>query len=124
MTLWNNHTALPYNGPQGVTVIALPEFLARARRLLSSEERSELADSLGANPEAGKVIPGLKGVRKARWGRKNRGKRGGVRVIYLYAVVKRTLYLLTVYSKTEQPDLTPAQRKAILAAVAELKGGL
>jgi hypothetical protein len=74
---------MPYDGPRCITVVALPEFLARARRLLSSEERAEFADFIGANPEAGKVIPGLKGVCKVRCGQKNRGKRGGVRVIFL-----------------------------------------
>jgi hypothetical protein len=36
-------------------VIALPEFRARARRLLSDVERAEFADYIGANPESGKV---------------------------------------------------------------------
>ena len=102
-------------------VIALPEFLARARRLLSDEERAEFADYIGANPESGKVIPGLKGVRKVRWGRDNRGKRGGVRIIYLYVVVKSTVYLLTIYAKARQADLSPVQKKAIAGTVAALK---
>ncbi|MGC9972713.1 MAG: DNA-binding protein [Bryobacteraceae bacterium] len=75
-----------------MNVVALPEFLTRAQRLLSKEERSEFADYIGANPEAGKVIPGLKGVRKVRWGRANVGKRRGVRIICLYVVVKSTVY--------------------------------
>jgi mRNA-degrading endonuclease RelE of RelBE toxin-antitoxin system len=68
------------------------------------------------------VIPGLKGVRKVRWGRGGRRKRGGIRVIYLYAVVKSTVYLLTVYAKARQKDLTPAEKKAILNVIAALKG--
>jgi len=103
-------------------VIALPEFLTRAQRLLSKEERAEFADYIGASPEAGKMIPGLKGVRKVRWRRGNIGKRGGVRVIYLYVVVKSTVYLLTIYAKAQQEDLTPVQKKAILRDVATLKG--
>ncbi|MGD0199461.1 MAG: addiction module toxin RelE [Bryobacteraceae bacterium] len=103
-------------------VIALPEFLACAERLLSKDERAEFADYIGANPEAGKVIPGLKGVRKVRWGRGNVGKRGGVRIIYLYVVVKSTIYLLTIYAKAQQEDLAPTQRRAILREVATLKG--
>ena len=99
----------------------LPEFLARARRLLSDEERADFADCIGAHPESGKLIPGLKGVRKVRWGRDHRGKRGGVRIIYLYVVVRSTIYLLTIYSKAQQADLSPAQKKAIVGAVAALK---
>lgn len=105
-----------------MTVVALPEFLARAKRLLSHEERAAFIDYIGANPEVGKVIPGLKGVRKVRWGRGSKGKRGGVRILYLYAVVKSTVYLLTVYAKGQQKDLTPAEKKAILIGIAALKG--
>jgi mRNA-degrading endonuclease RelE of RelBE toxin-antitoxin system len=103
-------------------VVALPEFLARAKRLLSEGERAALVDYIGSNPQLGKVIPGLKGVRKIRWGRGRSGKRGGVRVIYLYTVVNETVYLLTIYAKGQQEDLTPSDRKAILAVVEELKG--
>ena len=103
-------------------VVALPEFLARARWLLSEAEQAEFADYIGANPESGKFIPGLKGIRKVRWGRGNVGKRGGVRIIYLYVVVKGAVYLLWIYSKTEQADLTHAQEKAVLRAVTALKG--
>jgi mRNA-degrading endonuclease RelE of RelBE toxin-antitoxin system len=105
-------------------VVALPEFLKRARWLLSNSERAEFADYIGAHPELGKVVPGLKGVRKVRWTRGSTGKRGGVRIIYLYLVVKETIYLITIYSKNEQADLTPAQKKAILGVAATLKGDL
>ena len=37
-------------------------------------------------------------------------------------VVKSTVYLLTIYAKAHQADLTAAQKKAILVAVATLKG--
>lgn len=103
-------------------VVALPEFLNRSRRLLSDEERTAFADYIGAHPESGKVIPGLGGVRKVRWGRGNSGKRGGVRIVYLYVVVKSTIYLVTIYAKAQQTDLTPEQRKGILRGLAALKG--
>jgi len=45
-----------------------------------------------------------------------------VRIIYLYVFVRSTVYLLTIYSKAQQADLTAAQKKAILGTVAELKG--
>jgi mRNA-degrading endonuclease RelE of RelBE toxin-antitoxin system len=88
----------------------------------SAARNADFIDYIGANPEAGKVIPGLKGVRKVRWGRAGSGKRGGIRVIYLYAVVKSTVYLLTVYAKARQKDLMPAEKKAILNVIAALKG--
>jgi mRNA-degrading endonuclease RelE of RelBE toxin-antitoxin system len=103
-------------------VVALPEFLRRAKRLLSEADRAAFVDYIGSNPQLGKVIPGLMGVRKIRWGRGKSGKRGGVRIIYLYLVVKETVYLLTIYAKGQQQDLTPSDRKAILAVIEELQG--
>jgi hypothetical protein len=112
---------MPYNG-LAMRVIALPEFLAQAAGLLTMKERAEFVDYIGVNPQAGKVIPGLKGIRKVRWGRGNLGKRSGVRIIYPYAVVRNTVYLLTVYAKSQQKDLTAAQKKALLGQVGGLKG--
>jgi hypothetical protein len=63
------------------TVVETPEFLARARGLLSEQERSELVDFLARNPAAGDLMQGTGGARKLRWGAKGKGKRGGARVI-------------------------------------------
>lgn len=51
-----------------------------------------------------------------------RHRRMIVRIIYLYVVVRSTVYLLTIYAKAQQENLTPAQKKAILSEVATLKG--
>jgi hypothetical protein len=49
---------------------------------LSEEEYIALQLFLAFHPQAGVVVPGSGGVRKLRWGQDNRGKRGGLRVIY------------------------------------------
>ena len=46
---------------------------------------------------------------------------GGARVIYLYFENHAKLYLLTLYTKQEQADLTSDQKKAVRAAVEEIK---
>ena len=102
--------------------VALPEFLRRAKRLLTNAELAAFVDYISAKPEGGKVVPGLKGVRKIRWGRGAVGKRGGVRILYLQVVAKRTLYLLTIYSKSERADLTGEQKQLIGQLVATIKG--
>jgi hypothetical protein len=76
---------------------------------------------LGA-PEAHPTIQGLRGVRKARFARPGRGKSGGGRAIYYVAVVPDRLFMLTAYPKNERDDLSPDQRKAILAAIESIKG--
>ena len=74
-----------------------------------------------AAPEVHPVIKGLRGVRKARFALSGRGKSGGGRVIY-YVAVETAIYMMTAYPKNERDDLSPEQRKAILAAIDSLKG--
>ena len=50
-----------------MTVVETPFFLRKAADLLDEEERSELVVFVGANPDAGDVIPETGGVRKLRW---------------------------------------------------------
>jgi hypothetical protein len=49
---------------------------------MSDSARAELVALVGANPEAGEIIPETGGIRKVRWALKGMGKRGGARVIY------------------------------------------
>ncbi|MGC1817036.1 MAG: hypothetical protein WA900_05215 [Casimicrobiaceae bacterium] len=49
---------------------------------MSDDEYVRLQQALVEVPEAGAVIPGSGGIRKMRWGVADRGKRGGLRVIY------------------------------------------
>jgi hypothetical protein len=79
--------------------------------------------SIAADPEAHPVIPGTGGVRKARWSRQGRGKRGGVRVIYYFWVADREVYMLYVYAKSEQADMDAAGRKEAVRFVEALKRG-
>ena len=60
-------------------------------------------------------------MRKLRWGRKGTGKRGGVRVIYFYYNETCPLYLLMIYAKSMQTDLSPEGKKAVSAFAAMIK---
>ena len=66
------------------TITELPEFIRRANELLSEAERKSVIDYLAEHPRAGDLMAGTGGIRKLRWGRGNKGKSGGVRVIYYY----------------------------------------
>lgn len=94
-------------------------FTASVRRLLDEERYRELQLALLLRPEQGQLIPGGAGLRKIRWGAEGRGKRGGVRTIYYWAVEEHVCYMLYVYAKNEQGDLTPAQAKALARLVRE-----
>jgi hypothetical protein len=47
-----------------MTVVETPFFLRKAAGLLAEDERLQLIAFVGANPEAGDVIPEAGGVRK------------------------------------------------------------
>jgi hypothetical protein len=61
-----------------MTVIETERFLKDTAKLMSDAEREMLTGFLGANPEAGELIPQTGGVRKIRWAVGGKGKRGGV----------------------------------------------
>lgn len=67
------------------------------------------------NPEAGDLIEGTGGLRKLRYGdpRRNKGKRGGLRVIYYWWDGGRQFWLFTLYDKDEMNDLSAMEKKAI-----------
>ena len=64
---------------------------------------------MAANPGLGALIKGGGGILKIRVAVGSRGKRGGARVTYYWAVRKDLLLLLYAYSKNVSADLTPKQ---------------
>lgn len=65
------------------------------------------------------IIPGGGGLRKLRWSAQGQGKRGGLRLIYYWDPSSHTCYMLYLYAKNEQGNLTPAQMKALRQLVRE-----
>jgi len=80
---------------------------------LPDDEYRRLQLALVLRPEQGALVPSGQGLRKLRWGRPGRGKRGGLRVLYYWDKEAETVYLLFVYEKSRQADLTPDQAKAL-----------
>ena len=50
------------------------------------------------------------GIRKLRWAIGNKGKSGGVRVIYYYHNANMPLFLLSLFGKSEKGNLDKAER--------------
>lgn len=96
--------------PPLVTVVETPEFISRADKLMSDEQREELIAYLAANPTAGDLVPGAGGVRKLRWRLEGRGKRGGARIIHFFHSTAIPLFLLTAFAKNERADLSQEER--------------
>jgi hypothetical protein len=76
------------------------------------------------NPERGRMVKGLGGIRKARSSHpaRGKGKRGGFRFLYLYLEHRNHIHLLFLLAKDEQEDLNEEQRKVIRRMVAEVRG--
>ena len=53
-----------------------------------------------------KSYPAPGGIRKVRWGKAGRGKRGGVRVIYFNRLSAGEVWLLVLYTKSEAENIT------------------
>ena len=89
---------------------------------LSDNDLQELEIFIMQNPDAGDVIPETGGAVKLRWSLSDKGKRGGIRVIYVDVVSKAHIHLLLCYSKNEQDDLSNEQKKQIIKLIKILKG--
>jgi hypothetical protein len=104
-----------------ITVAETPVFVRQAKEVWSDAEREEFILFIAANPGGGDLIPDTGGVRKVRWGRAGGGKRGGVRVITFFHDIGRPLYLLMVYAKGRQEDLSADEKRAVRDLAAILK---
>ena len=103
------------------TVAETPIFTRQTEKLFSDEDKRELIDFLAENPLAGDEIPGTGGVRKLRFAASGRGKRGGARVIYYFLDETMPLYALLAYAKNAQDDMTPDEKRVVVALVVALK---
>jgi hypothetical protein len=99
--------------PPPMTVVETDEFMNRSRAILTEAERDALVAHLGANPEAGPLVPGTGGVRKIRWASRGHGKRGGARVTYYFCNPSIPLFLLDIYAKNEKANLSEADRRSL-----------
>ena len=102
-------------------IVAMDAYVRRARRLLTAAERAAAEAEIAAQPAYWPIVPGLAGARKARVAFGGRGKSGGARIIYYHMVAPGVVVLIAIYAKNEKEDLNNADRKAIRAAVAELR---
>jgi hypothetical protein len=90
----------------------------------SADELDDLKDFIARNPFAGDVMPGTGGLRKLRWGRAGKGKRGGTRVIYYYYNETAPLYLFMAYAKAAQENPSPAAVAVLAELAAAAQAGI
>lgn len=73
------------------------------------------------NPESGPVMEGTGGIRKVRFALENRGKSGSVRVCYTDFAEYEVTYLITVFTKNEQANLSDEEKNVLKKLVKALK---
>jgi hypothetical protein len=72
-------------------------------------------------PEDHPLIPGTGGFRKARWARRGKGKRGGLRVVYFFLAEPGRIYLAAIYAKSRQETLSAADQNVLAKLAAQIK---
>lgn len=96
-----------------IIFIKAPLFTKYLPNYLSDDSYSDIQGFLIEKPDAGDLIQGTGGLRKLRWGMGNKGKRGGLRIIYYWQISDEHIYLLTIYGKNEMNDLSEKEKKAL-----------
>lgn len=94
-------------------------FEREARRLLKryaslADDIAELIEQLEDEPHLG--APLERGCYKVRMSIRSKGKRksGGARVITCVVAVRETVYLLSIYDKSDQESISDARLKEML----------
>ncbi len=88
---------------------------------LSDDEYRGLQVHLLQRPDAGAPIRRSGDVRKVRWAVAGTGKSGGSRIIYYWLKPEGQIFLLALYGKEEQENLSGADLKRIAKLLEELK---
>lgn len=108
----------------GYEVKAIPRFKREAKKLSKKyprfrEDLKNFTDSVPKHPTQGKAIG--RGCYKIRLALTDKagGKSGGARVITLVRVVRETVFLLSIYDKSDKESISTAELDNILKGLQE-----
>lgn len=99
------------------------DFTEWVSAYLPDHKYAKLQRELMENPQKGAPMPGCGGLRKIRVAdpKRGKGKRGGARVIYLHIPEAKRFFMLDIYDKDEQEDLSAAERKLLAKLAGDYK---
>jgi mRNA-degrading endonuclease RelE of RelBE toxin-antitoxin system len=112
--------AVPQYNSDMRRLFLFPRYQRDAARLLDEWEQDQMERHIAEAPERHPLISGGSGMRKARWARPGRGKRGGVRVIYYFAAPD-AIYFIAVYAKNEKENLSDAEKRDLAKILQPIK---
>ncbi|MEO9225855.1 MAG: hypothetical protein ABI328_05710 [Gemmatimonadaceae bacterium] len=114
--------------PPAIQIIRTAEYDAQLKKMLPNRDHRDIFDrevdsDLAADPGCGAVIVGSGGFRKMRAPRPDvpTSKRDGARVLYLHVPDAQTIFLVTVYAKSQADSVSPAGKRVLHQWAAELK---
>jgi len=117
-----SHNTSSVRAKQTVKIKATPQFLRLAKKMMNSETLQEIMGQLILYPKTGAMIRGTGGIRKFRWqtGKNNKGKSGGVRILYYYASKISVVLLITLYRKSDQENIDAGEKTYLKKILPEL----
>lgn len=100
-------------------IIASDNFRKEAKRLIKKfaslkTELAGLEQTLSANPTEGTPLGNNCFKIRLKVSSKNKGKSGGMRIITLVVTISKNIYLLSIYDKSEQTDITPKELQQLI----------
>lgn len=84
----------------------------------------EVKQLLLQNPKAGDVIKGTEGLKKLRWKSDSKGKRGGIRILYVDFELNQVLIFVSLILKNEKSNISDSDKKIINSLIKTIKSNL
>lgn len=106
------------------SILPIPPFDRQLKRLIKKypslkEEYFDLIESLEQNPKQGTNLGNNCYKIRLAIASKRKGKSGGARVITNFVIADATVYLLSIYDKSEKENLTDKELNELLMFVQE-----
>ena len=98
-------------------------FTKKLKEVASFETLAAIQADLLADPTRWPVVKGTHGARKGRISdpMAGRGKSGSLRYLYLFLEHKGQIYVLFLFGKSEQSNLSPEQTRQVARLVDAIK---
>jgi len=91
---------------------------------LNDNDLRDLEAALCEHPDKGNLIQETGGLRKLRWNIPGKGKRGGMRILYVDFADFGQIFMITCFKKAKQENLSNAEKNQIRTLIDEIKTNL